>query len=277
MTQQLTLAPDQPVAFLDAQLHVDRLVIPSYARADDALVDSVKKFGVLSPVVVAVCETGNDEDEGGFWQVVAGRRRVDAARRAGLEVVPCRVLSEDASSWHGQEVIAITENARRKDNFLSDLDAIRRLMEYGFSLDQISRELRLPKPRIGRLMRLAGLPPELMEQLRDGLMKKGVAEEVAKLSHDQREELAELARGGKVITREIAQEVRQVGRQSALAALPISLFEGPSLGVDPSYERARSILIDLMPVLPAKSKAATLLIKLINEVQALMPQEALTA
>jgi ParB family chromosome partitioning protein len=79
-------------------------------EAIDELADSIRQHGMLQPIVVRLNAAGS------VYRIIAGERRFRAARVAGLEAVPVRVLSniDDAESF----VLATVENVNRAD--LSD-------------------------------------------------------------------------------------------------------------------------------------------------------------
>ena len=86
------------------------------------LADSIRAYGILQPLTV--------RDRGGFYELVAGERRLRAARIAGLREVPCLVAEvgeEDAA------LLALIENLQRRDlDYLEEAAAISRLIgRYG--------------------------------------------------------------------------------------------------------------------------------------------------
>ena len=91
------------------------------------LADSIRAYGILQPLTV--------RDKGGFYELVAGERRLRAARIAGLREVPCLVAEvgeEDAA------LLALIENLQRRDlDYMEEAAAIARLIRrYGLSQQQ---------------------------------------------------------------------------------------------------------------------------------------------
>ena len=82
------------------------------------LADSIRAYGILQPLTV--------RDRGGFYELVAGERRLRAARIAGLREVPCLVAEvgeEDAA------LLALIENLQRRDlDYMEEAAAIARLI-----------------------------------------------------------------------------------------------------------------------------------------------------
>ena len=102
---------------------------------DDALRElaaSIAEYGVLSPLAVRL--------HYGRYELVAGERRLRAARMAGLRKVPCVVLDVDAAE---SSLIAMVENLQRRDlGFLEEARGIANLMRlYGLSQEECARRL----------------------------------------------------------------------------------------------------------------------------------------
>ena len=96
------------------------------------MADSIRAYGILQPLTV--------RDRGGFYELVAGERRLRAARIAGLREVPCLVAEvgeEDAA------LLALIENLQRRDlDYMEEAAAIARLIgRYGLSQQQAADKL----------------------------------------------------------------------------------------------------------------------------------------
>ena len=131
------------------------------------LADSIRQKGVLQPVLA---EPSYD----GTYVIVAGERRVRAARLAGLERVP--VLVRQFSQDEKLE-IALIENIQREDlNPIEEALAYKRLMELG-GLNQEQMASRVGKDRstIANTLRLLKLPQEAQEEVEKGTLSPGHA------------------------------------------------------------------------------------------------------
>jgi len=131
------------------------------------LADSIRQKGVLQPVLA---EPSHD----GTYVIVAGERRVRAARLAGLERVP--VLIRQFSPDEKLE-IALIENIQREDlNPIEEALAYKRLMELG-GLNQEQMASRVGKDRstIANTLRLLKLPQEAQEEVEKGTLSPGHA------------------------------------------------------------------------------------------------------
>lgn len=128
----------------------------------DALSHSIKEHGVLQPILVV--------QDGDRYKVIAGERRLRAAKQAGIERIPARVLSTNDKATHE---IALRENLDRVDlhpleegeGYVSLLDA----KAYA-SHDAIAKAFGKPKSRITECIGFTKLP-ELTKQ---ALLKKGL-------------------------------------------------------------------------------------------------------
>jgi ParB family transcriptional regulator, chromosome partitioning protein len=127
---------------------------------------SIKSHGVLQPLVV--------RQVGDRFQLVAGERRLRAARAAGLASVPVTVVN-----FNDQEALeaALIENIQR-----SDLNAIEKaqgfkehLDRYQMTHEQLAARLGLARPTITNLVALLELPAELQDAVRVGQLTTGHA------------------------------------------------------------------------------------------------------
>jgi ParB/RepB/Spo0J family partition protein len=151
------------------------------------LVDSVRRLGILHPVVVAEVD--------GLYRILAGRRRVAAAYVAGLEEVPCTVVD---ATYGQMQAVSLAENAHRSPNPVSDLYAILRLLDRGHSVDSIARELGLSRGLVRSRMQLAGLDRVMRSRLQSGELGVNLARVVAGLPEARQEELDTATRGRRI-------------------------------------------------------------------------------
>jgi len=157
----------------------------------DMLVDSVRENGVLQPVLVA------KGDAAGRFTLVAGHRRVRAARLAGLESVPALPLP---SQGDGEHLVALIEtNATIRDKSVADITrAIERLEALlchrdipGKRRDYIGRLLGLSGSQVQRYKALAKLSPSLRALLEEKRLAPSAAEQFATLPLAQQETAAQ--------------------------------------------------------------------------------------
>lgn len=128
---------------------------------------SIKATGVLQPILVR--RLGDDG-----YQLVAGERRLRAARVAGLVRIPA--LVRDVSENEMME-LALVENIQREDlNPIDEAKAYQSLTEkVGLTHDQISERVGKQRSSITNAMRLLALPPEVREMVSRGTLTAGHA------------------------------------------------------------------------------------------------------
>ena len=128
---------------------------------DEALAElseSIKTYGILNPLTVRL--------RGGKYELVAGERRLRAAKLAGLPEVPCILLDvnmEDAS------LIALVENLQRRDlDFIEEAAGINQLIRmFGMSQEEAARRIGKSQSAVANKLRLLKLPPDVLEALRE--------------------------------------------------------------------------------------------------------------
>ena len=121
------------------------------------LAASIAAYGILQPLTV--------RDRGGVYELVAGERRLRAARIAGLREVPCLIAEvgeEDAA------LLALIENLQRRDlDYMEEAAAIARLIRrYGLSQQQAAEKLGKSQPTIANKLRLLRLSAPVIDCLR---------------------------------------------------------------------------------------------------------------
>ena len=136
---------------------------------EDALTDlteSIREKGVLSPLLVV--------QKGEEYLLVAGERRLRAAKGAGLAEVPCivRVLDEEEMAQ-----IALIENIQRADlNVIEEANGYAALIKkYNYTQQQLADLMGKSRPYIANLLRLLELPQPVMEALEAGKISAGHA------------------------------------------------------------------------------------------------------
>ena len=144
---------------------------------------SIAKHGVLSPILVR--ETG-----AGGYELIAGERRLRAAKKAGLKTLPCLIDSaEDQTSLE----LALIENLQREDlNPIEEARGYDRLKrEFNLTQDNISEVTGKARSSVANSMRLLNLPQSIIELLYSGDLEKGHAKILASMETKDAEDLAQ--------------------------------------------------------------------------------------
>lgn len=133
------------------------------------LADSIKKVGLLQPIIVRAHGEG--------YQIIAGERRWRAARSAGLDRVPVRVLSTTATE---SLELALIENLQRQDlNSIEEARGYRKLLsEYRMTQAELADKVSKSRSTITNALRLLDLPEEVQELVYQGKMTAGHARAV---------------------------------------------------------------------------------------------------
>ncbi len=130
-----------------------------------ALAESIKARGILQPLVVRPLP-------GGEYELIAGERRLRAARMAGLEQVPALVRDTDESD---RLELALIENMAREDlNPVEEARACATLVEdLGITKEELGRRLGRSRVAISNLIRLLSLPDEALALIETGELSEG--------------------------------------------------------------------------------------------------------
>lgn len=137
--------PNQPRRYFDPE-------------AIATLAESIRQYGVLNPLTVR--RTAN-----GGYELVAGERRLRAARVAGLTDVPCLLINADGED---SSVIALVENLQRRDlDFFEEANGFKRLIEqFGLTQEEAARKVGKTQSAVANKLRLLRLSQQNMELIR---------------------------------------------------------------------------------------------------------------
>ena len=122
------------------------------------LSESIKSYGILNPLTVRI--------RGGKYELVAGERRLRAARIAGLREVPCMLVDVN---MEGASLIALVENLQRKDlDFIEEAVGINQLiLMFGMSQEEAARRIGKSQSAVANKLRLLKLPRDILDTLRE--------------------------------------------------------------------------------------------------------------
>lgn len=128
------------------------------------LVDSIREQGILEPLVVAKTPAG--------YQLIAGERRLRAAKILGLKVVPVIVRE---TTPQGILEMSIVENVQREDlNPIERALAYKRLIdEFGLSTNEVAKRVGKSVPAVSNTIRLLSLPDAIKDALVAGVISEG--------------------------------------------------------------------------------------------------------
>lgn len=196
------------------------------------LADSIKQDGLLQPILVRPLGDG--------YQIVAGERRFQAARRAGLDEVP--VIVHDISD---EDVLrlALIENLQRTDlNPMEEAQGYHALMEQeGLTQEQLAQVVSKSRSAVANALRLLRLPDEVQNLVCDGELSAGHARALLTLADD----------ADKIkLAHKIVNEGLSVRQTETLVSLVSGGLEekpaSPALDQPDAYKRASKHLSDLL-------------------------------
>lgn len=192
------------------------------------LADSIRAHGVVQPLIVRELAKGK-------YELIAGERRLRAAKLAGLDRVP--VLVKDYDEEQSAE-IALIENLQREDlNPAEEGEAYRSLMKkYGYTQERLAEAVGKSRPYVANMLRLAGLPKEVLEKLASGALTVGQVRPLLGLA-SQEEQTA--------LARRIEKENLSARQAEALAAAAKARKKAPSRKRDPAEAYFKKIENDL--------------------------------
>lgn len=165
------------------------------------LTASIQQHGLLQPILV--------RPHNGSYQLIAGERRLIAAKRAGLETITCRVLElEDKQVC----AVAIEENLKRKDlNVLEKAQAFKEYLDrFQSSVEELAATLCLNRSTVSNFIRLLDLAEPVKKALRDDKISAGHARAMLSLSHDEQKDLCKKAVKEGLSVRVVEQVVREL-------------------------------------------------------------------
>ncbi len=171
-----------PITKVEARADQPRKRFDDGALSD--LADSIAEHGIIQPLTVRKLSSG-------YYQIIAGERRWRAARQAGLQEVPVRVIEADDKT---AMELALIENLQREDlTPIEEAEGFKALMEeYGLTQEEAARRVGCSRPAVTNALRLLTLPDTVKALLEEGRLSSGHARAILGLrSEEKQEKLAE--------------------------------------------------------------------------------------
>jgi ParB family chromosome partitioning protein len=139
-----------------------------------SLADSIRQYGILQALVVTRKEVEKPDGVAVEYELIAGERRLRAAKLAGLKQVPAQVRSGEETDLMKLE-LAIIENIQREDlNAVDRAKAFDRLArEFGFKHVDIGKKVGKSREYVSNTLRLLMLPEHMLQALSEGKITEG--------------------------------------------------------------------------------------------------------
>jgi ParB family chromosome partitioning protein len=195
------LLGDQKIPTTTKEIDLEKITAGRYQPRQEfdsvkiqELAESIKKHGVLSPILVR--EVGLDK-----FEVIAGERRVRASKIAGLKTIPSLVNQKE-----DQEALeaALIENLQREDlNPVEEARGYDRLKrEFELTQDEIAKATGKARSTIANSMRILSLSPKILDMISQGALEKGHAKILSGLDTTKAEQLAKAISQKKLTVRQ---------------------------------------------------------------------------
>lgn len=133
---------------------------PRKSFSDEAIIslaNSIREHGIIQPITVRA--TANGEENGAFFELIAGERRLRAAKLLGMTKIPCIIAEVDDCK---SAELSLVENTQREDlNFFEEAAAIAALVDsHRLTQEQIAARLAVSQSFVANKLRILRLPPE---------------------------------------------------------------------------------------------------------------------
>ena len=206
-----------PIAKVEPREEQPRQYFDEQALQD--LADSIAQYGMIQPIVARRLESG-------YYQIIAGERRWRAARLAGLEEIPVRILQADDRRT---AELALVENRLREDlNPIEEAKGYRTLIEeYGLTQEEAAKSVGRSRPAVTNSLRLLSLSPAVMDLVEKKELSAGHARALIPIE----DEAKQLDAAREVITKslsvrrteQLANRILRQPRKSERSADPLSV------------------------------------------------------
>lgn len=222
------------------------------------LADSIKSYGIIEPLVVRKVGPVH-------YEIIAGERRLRAAKIAGLNEVPVIVKSYEDDE---RKIVTLLENVQREDlNAVEKAEGYRSLIdEFNLTQDELAEKLGKSRSSITNALRILALDEKLLQMIRDGILTEGHAK--ALLSIDDlefRDKLAKEVIEDKLSVRAVEDKIRLEKlanyRKEKEATLNTDAFKSLKIQLKDIEKQMKSKLNAALKIIPKNESAGVVEIK----------------
>lgn len=197
---------DLPVGDISPNPHQPRSTFNDDQLSEMA--QSIKEHGIVQPLVVV--------RDGSNYQLIAGERRLRAAKLLGLATVPAIVRS---FSQQEQLEVALIENIQRSELNLLELSSAYAKLgdQFNLTIEQIAQRVGKAPSTVGNIMRLLNLPHEAKQALNDGRIVEGHARQILAVKPEDRLLFLDMVLKGNLNVRqaeELARNFKAEGKEA---------------------------------------------------------------
>ncbi len=217
-----------------------------------SLADSIKKYGMIQPIIVNKIEKKNEKGISCEYQIVAGERRWRASKILGLKQIPA-IIKEQTNKERLE--VALIENVQRKNlNPIDKAEAFNQLKkEFGLLDKEIAKLSGLSREVVTNSLRILALPEEVKDALKSGVISEGHARALlgAKENKLIKELLNEIISNGYSV-RETERRVKE--RNAGATAKKKEIKKPIENGIDEFLEKKVKQILNLEDIKIEKKK-----------------------
>lgn len=198
------------------------------------LANSIIKYGVIQPIVL--------RNIGDKYEIIAGERRYKASCLAGLKKVPAIINNTDDNT---SAEIALLENLQRKNlSVIEEAQSYKKLMDRGFTQEEIASKLGVSQSSIANKMRLLNLPKDVQNALLYNKISERHARSLLSLPHaDMQRNLLNKIISEKLTVKQTEEEISAIlNRNKEQEPLPEDIQR--FLKIEPKTESKEALLGD---------------------------------
>ncbi|MEK7583483.1 MAG: ParB/RepB/Spo0J family partition protein [Patescibacteria group bacterium] len=176
------------------------------------LAGSIKKYGILQPIVVSKVAQETDRGLDVDYEIIAGERRWRAAKIAGLPHIPV-IVRDDLDESRMRLEVALVENLQRKDlNVLEEAEAYARLAsDFDLTQQQIAEKVGKSREVVANAVRLINLPANIKEAIRSGKIERTQARALLAFKEaDKQQDMFKQILAGKADMRNLEETARMI-------------------------------------------------------------------
>lgn len=179
----------------------------------EELSESIREHGILQPLIVGLAGSG--------YELIAGERRLQAAKRVGLKTVP--VIVRDVTEQEKLE-LAIIENIQRHNlNPIEEAKAYLRLQgEFGLQQEAVAKKMGKSRSSVANTLRLLHLPVEIQRAVAEGKISEGHAKALLAIENPEKQRAVfDLIIREELTVRETELKVRSISVRPHMRNTPV--------------------------------------------------------
>ena len=198
-------------------------ISPWQVRIDNAIpphadfVDSVRRFGVIQPIITATINEADSDGSAKVIHVIQGRRRTLAARSVGIETLMERRYALER--WSQFDVLLLMLQRQQRANPAAEYLSAFRLLQQGATANQIHAVTGIESGQLKKLMQLGELHTDLLDAFKEGRVTVGQAFQCSRLSNEMQKRIVSEMKCGTRISDKMIKACKAERRNAAMSAI----------------------------------------------------------